>query len=276
MKENLTFNLRLLRQTATSQEMPLFEYWNIDRKPGKWIRGCLPSAFLGELILLGHYQWREEWHRVQGDVVEAGREPWDASLYVWPYDPGVRGIRLRDSLVWAAGPLGLEGRDRRLYQYFQGGVPTPAGESWYIQAKGQFFWVFRVTQSEDMEVLKVCGDTNVDGQFDITCVQRRRQNVNLVQVVYATAGDAEATALPLLMVWNDQMWNERVCFFHCAMVPAKLLSDFQETMGEERGTYGWIPPETVNPCLYDADHKYIQNVRARVVRQADPWIPEWD
>lgn len=275
MTETLALNMRLIRENMP-QEIPMFEFWNVLPVPGQWIRGCLPSVFLGELILRDHYQWREDWHRVHGDVVVEGREPWDMSLAVWPYDIGVRGIRVRHSLVWAAGPEGVEGwKHRGLYKFFQTGVPTPAGESWYIQGRGQFFWVFRQVPGQDMEVLKICGDTNRDGQFDIACVQRRRQNVKLSQVVYTTALDGEATALPLVLVFTDMLHLERLCFFHCAMVPEKLLRDFQLTMAEPRNGYGWVPPAEVNPYLYEhgGRGRYIPDPKNRPVRRAEVWTP---
>ena len=177
-------------------------------------------------------------------------------------------------MVWAAGPDGVErvGKNRFLYQFFESGVQTPAGESWYLQGKGHFFWVFRQVPGRDMEVLKVCGDRNVDAQFDLSLVQRRRQNVKFSQAVYTTALDDQATTLPLVLIYTDEQHYERLCFFHCALVPQKLLKDFQDTMAISRNEYGWVPPYEVNPDLYDAaTRRYIPNKEDKRMRRAKVW-----
>ena len=134
------YNVRLVREKVTREEIQTVEFWSPARRQGQWIRGCLPSIYLGELILSGHYQWRMDWDRLLGDVEVEGREPWNQRLAATPYDCGVRGVRSQ-GMVWAAGPDGVErvGKNRFLYQFFESGVQTPAGESWYLQGKGHFF-----------------------------------------------------------------------------------------------------------------------------------------
>ena len=253
----------------------MFEFWKGARSPGRWIRGCLPSIYLGELILRDNYQVQNDWNRVIGHVVTPGRAPWDPTLNVWPYDVGIRGVNGPPSLVWAAGPEGSEEdswHNQMLYEYFPLGTPTPAGDSWYLHGKGHFFWVFRQVPGQDLQILKVCGDINVDGQFDIACVQRARQNVTLSRVVHTTALDAQATSLPLAMVYFDQQFMERMCFFHCALVPEKLQRDFQDIMGEARGAHGWIPPQNMSPWLYSERGDFIPNPQHRTrKREATEW-----
>ena len=255
--ESHSFNLQLLR--THFPEVKTFEYWG--SWPRDWIVGVLPSIFLAELMYRDHYERVIVWDRLANV-----HQHYDLSRFVWPYNCGIPGLQRtgRRSLAWAVGDGGGQwenGVDEvddpgMLWKLFKGGAVSATNESWYIQGKAQFFWVFRHLPNGNREVLKVAGEFH-KGRFHIACVQRRHEGVTLSQVVHTSGLDAASTTLPLIALYLDDRFSERLTMFHCSLVPQQLLADFETTMKEIRGKDGWIPPISVNPCLYDEDKRYI-------------------
>jgi hypothetical protein len=205
-------------------------YWWHEQPPSgprgfPWMHGLLPSICLADVV------FRQQWVERTYDSALDDRDSttFDPGRYIWPADVNMPGLHaLSRQKLQVATVIHGAVMPREI-----AGVRPPSNMCVYVQAKRQYFWVFRRMADGQVKACKVAG-CSASGIFLVTAVESLRHNITTIHEYRLKRAllcqDHRGIDLPLVLGFireSGARAGADLHLYHCTLIPAVVLNALQ-------------------------------------------------
>lgn len=216
------------------------KFWEAELPNRQWIWGVVPSMFLSKLLLCQQYQ-----KRCTASVLGGPAARVEAKWLCWPSHLDIPGLQLLSQQfeehveVFAPVP---RGDLFHLQSFFKGGRTPPAGYSYYLQSKLQWWWLFK-KDGHSMQAYKIKGNVRRDGSYWVQNILLIMPSVSheMISAVTAVPPNLQDWELPLFLEYKDIATDARgaqLHLYHCALVPESFQAEVDLALAAPRGLNG--------------------------------------